>query len=92
MSEMSVIPVNTADAYEVVIGREILVAEAAKVLEGAQKVLVVHQPSLTTVAEELKRQIETDSLQLFLAEVPDAEAAKRVEVAQFLWQIGRAHV
>ena len=87
MSEVSVIPVNTAEAYEVVIGREILVAEAAKVLEGSQKVLVVHQPSLTAVAEELKRQVETDSLQLFLAEVPDAEAAKRVEVAQFLWQI-----
>lgn len=87
MSERTVIPVNTAEPYEVVIGREILVDEAAKALDGAQKVLVVHQPSLTGVAEELKRQIETESLQLFLAEVPDAEAAKRVEVAQFLWQI-----
>lgn len=87
LTDPTVIKVETQEPYEVVIGREILVDQAAAALEGAQKVLVVHQPSLTQVAEELKRQIETPQLQLFLAEVPDAEAAKRVEVAQFLWQI-----
>ena len=87
MTEQTVITVNTSEPYEVVIGREILVAQANAALEGARQVLVVHQPSLTAVAEELKRQIETPELQLFLAEVPDAEDAKRIEVAQFLWQI-----
>ena len=87
MTEQNVITVHTSEPYEVVIGREILVSEATAALSEARQVLVVHQPSLTGVAEELKRQIETPELQLFLAEVPDAEDAKRIEVAQFLWQI-----
>lgn len=89
MSEVTTIPVSTAEPYEVAIGREILVERLREQLQGVDKVLVVHQPSLSMVADELKRAIEGDGTgpKLFIAEIPDAEDAKRVEVAQFLWGI-----
>ena len=88
MSEVTRIRVQTAEPYEVTIGREILVERLRESLAGIDKVLVVHQPSLASVADELKRQLETEGgPQLFIAEIPDAEDAKRVEVAQFLWGI-----
>ncbi|HIY67100.1 MAG TPA: 3-dehydroquinate synthase, partial [Candidatus Agrococcus pullicola] len=87
MSEVTTIRVETAEEYDVVIGREVLLDQLRNALTGVDKVLVVHQPSLSTVADELKRDIEVSGTQLFLAEVPDAEDAKRIEVAQFLWQI-----
>lgn len=87
MSEVTTIRVETADEYDVVIGREVLLERLREALTGVDKVLVVHQPSLSTVADELKREIEASGAQLFLAEIPDAEDAKRIEVAQFLWQI-----
>lgn len=87
MSETTTINVQTADAYDVVIGREILLDQLRAALEGVNKVLVVHQPSLAIVADELKKELEPTGTQLFIAEVPDAEAAKRIEVAQFLWGI-----
>lgn len=87
MSEVTTIRVETADEYDVVIGREVLLDQLREALTEVDKVLVVHQPSLSTVADELKREIEVSGTQLFLAEIPDAEDAKRIEVAQFLWQI-----
>jgi 3-dehydroquinate synthase len=50
------------------------------------RVLIVHPPTLAVAAAELRESL-ADQYQVLLAEVPDAEAAKRVEVAAFCWQI-----
>lgn len=81
---MTRISVATAAPYEAVLGRDILLPEVADAVADAAKVLVVHQPAMARQADEIKAALGGHVL---LAEVPDAEGAKRIEVAQFLWQI-----
>lgn len=50
------------------------------------KVLIIHPPTLGAVAAKLREDLLVDR-EVLLAEVPDAENAKRVEVAAFCWQI-----
>ena len=52
-----------------------------------EQLLIVHQPSLRTIAEELHTALAPHYRRVLLAEVPDAESGKRVEVAEFLWGI-----
>lgn len=80
----TVIPVRTERPYDVVVGRDILLPQIAEAVANAAQVLVVHQPAMARQADALKAELGDHVL---LAEVPDAEAAKRIEVAQFLWQI-----
>src|SRR5690606_31239237 len=51
-----------------------------------RKVLIVHPPTLGAKAAELREQM-LDRYEVLLAEVPDAESGKRVEVAAFCWQV-----
>lgn len=51
------------------------------------KVLIVHAPTLGARANELRAVLVEAGLDALIAEVPDAEAAKRVEVAAFCWQV-----
>src|SRR5690606_11360704 len=53
----------------------------------AQKVLVVHPPTLGARAERLRAELAEAGYQAILAEIPDAETGKRVEVAAFCWQV-----
>ena len=50
------------------------------------KVLIVHPPTLGARAGALRESLQ-GRYEVLLAEVPDAEDAKRVEVAAFCWQI-----
>lgn len=81
---MTTIRVETEAPYDVQVGRGILVEHLRANLGDAQRLLVVHQPAMSRIADHLKAEL---GVEVFLAEVPDAEAAKRIEVAQFLWQI-----
>jgi 3-dehydroquinate synthase len=72
--------------YSVFVGRNLLGELPAHLGAGVRKVLIVHAPPLAAGAERLREQL-SDRYQVFLAEVPDAEGAKRVEVAAFCWQI-----
>lgn len=54
---------------------------------GAQKVLIVHTASVAETASQLRELLLQQCSQVLLAEVPDAEGAKRVEVAAFCWQL-----
>ena len=86
----STITVNGSAAgtqdYDVIIGRGVLSHLAEAIGPDARKVLIIHPPTLAaraaTVREELSAHYET-----LLAEIPDAEAGKRVEVAAFCWQV-----
>jgi 3-dehydroquinate synthase len=87
MMTSTITVVNAAQGdYPVVIGSGAL-AELSHHLPGdARKVLIIHAPALTLIAEDLKTRLSGDR-EIFLAEVPDAEAAKRVEVAAFCWGV-----
>jgi len=82
----TVIPVGGESGYRVVVGRGVA-AELRDALGSAvRKVLIVHAPTLGARAAALREEL-SDRFEVLLAEVPDAEAGKRVEVAAFCWQI-----
>lgn len=72
--------------YDVTIGRGIRQDAGAALSPGVEKVLIIHPPTLAKAAEELRESL-SDSRQVMMAEIPDAEPGKRVEVAAFCWQI-----
>jgi len=89
MTETTVIPVRGTDGmrdYAVHVGRGLVDDVASHLGARVAKVLIVHAPTLGARAEALREQL-SDRYEVLLAEVPDAEGAKRVEVAAFCWQI-----
>lgn len=80
------IAVGGKDPYDVVIGRNILDQLPGLIGPDAKKVLIVHPPTLGARAIALRESL-VDSYEVLMAEVPDGEAAKRVEVAAFCWQV-----
>lgn len=82
----STITVGGTDPYDVHIGRGILDQLPALIGSEAKKVLIVHPPTLGARAVALRESL-VDSYEVLMAEVPDGEAAKRVEVAAFCWQV-----
>ncbi|CAN5306104.1 3-dehydroquinate synthase [soil metagenome] len=82
----TVIPVTGNDPYDVLVGRGLIAGIADQLGGNVAKVLVVHPPTLGAKANALREQL-TPRYEVILAEVPDAEDAKRVEVAAFCWQI-----
>jgi 3-dehydroquinate synthase len=72
--------------YDILIGRGLLAGVADQIGTKATKVLIVHAPTLGAKAAALRESL-VDRYEVLLAEIPDAEAAKRVEVAAFCWQI-----
>ncbi|WGD38625.1 3-dehydroquinate synthase [Lysinibacter sp. HNR] len=73
--------------YEVVVGRDILSSLPEVLGERVSQVLVVHPPTLGAAAARLREMLLGSYKNVLLAEVPDGESAKRVEVAAFCWQI-----
>ncbi len=80
------IPVRNAGEYEVVIGRDLGAEIDKAVPAGARKALLIHQPVQTRRAEAIRERL-AGRVEVLLAEVPDAEDAKRIEVAAFCWGI-----
>jgi 3-dehydroquinate synthase len=77
----------TGDApYDITVGRGILSSLGDRLPDGARKVLVIHPPTLSAQAEALRDALRGDR-EVLLAEIPDAEAGKRIEVAAFCWQV-----
>jgi 3-dehydroquinate synthase len=86
VTETTVISVTGADPYDILVGRGLLAHISDQIGSKATKVLIVHAPTLGAQATALRESL-LDRYEVILAEVPDAEAAKRVEVAAFCWQI-----
>jgi len=74
------------DSYDILVGRGILGELPGLIGPDARKVLIVHPPTLGARAEKLRLSL-SDRYEVLLAEIPDAETGKRVEVAAFCWQI-----
>jgi len=86
MTPTTVIPVTGPNPYEVLIGHGLLGDLADQLGPRVAKVLIVHPPTLGARAGALRESLQ-GRYEVLLAEVPDAEDAKRVEVAAFCWQI-----
>lgn len=77
----------TGDAqYAITVGRGILRDLGEHLPPSARKVLVIHPPTLAAQAEALRSSLGPVR-EVLLAEIPDAEAGKRIEVAAFCWQV-----
>ncbi|CAH0142735.1 3-dehydroquinate synthase [Microbacterium foliorum] len=85
------ISVTGESPYDIAIGRGILDRVSAALDPAVRKVLVVHPPTLAARAAELRDRLLADTengqREVLLAEVPDAEQGKRIEVAAFCWQV-----
>jgi 3-dehydroquinate synthase len=73
--------------YDVVVGRHLLGELPTLLGEGVRRVLVVHTGAMATSAAAVREDLLAVGYEAYLAEVPDAEAAKSAEVAAFLWQV-----
>ncbi|APH01619.1 3-dehydroquinate synthase [Janibacter indicus] len=85
MSDVTTIPVG--DDYEVLVGHGVSARVAEVLPEGVARVLVVHGAPLTRLAEPVTTALRDAGLEVHVAPVPDAEAAKTVEVAAGLWAV-----
>jgi len=85
-SQTTEIPVAGTPGYSVFVGRGLYERVGEFLGQRVKKVLIVHAPTLAARAEALRVQL-SDRYEVVLAEIPDAEAAKRVEVAAFCWQV-----
>ena len=86
MTPITTIEVTGTNAYSVDVGRGILDRIPVVLGDSVAKILLVHPPTLGARAEKLRESL-ADRYQVLLAEIPDAETGKRVEVAAFCWQI-----
>jgi 3-dehydroquinate synthase len=86
MSDTTTIHVGGESEYDVLVGRGILSGVGDALGPKVAKVLIVHPPTVGAIAARLRESL-LDRYEVLLAEIPDAEDAKRVEVAAFCWQI-----
>lgn len=82
-----IINVEGTSPYSVHVGRGLLAEIGEAVDSSVAKVLIIHPVALTATAEVLMDALKEKGLEVLLAGVPDAEDAKRVEVAAFCWGI-----
>ena len=83
---MSTVSVAGANPYDIAIGFGVREQLLERLGPGVAKVLLVHQPIMTSEATRIRESL-SGTIQVLLAEIPDAEDAKRIEVAAFLWGI-----
>lgn len=86
MSDTTTIRVTGDAEYPIIVGRGILSSLGDALPSASRKVLIVHPPTLAAQAEALRLQLVGDR-EVLLAEIPDAEQGKRIEVAAFCWQV-----
>ncbi|MFH8249836.1 3-dehydroquinate synthase [Microbacterium sp. B2969] len=88
MTDLTTITVAGDQPYDVTVGRGILDRVGEAIPASARKVLVIHPPTLAAQAASLRERLLADGArEVLIAEIPDAEQGKRVEVAAFCWQI-----
>ncbi len=81
------IRVTGENEYSITVGRGVIGQVPALLGERVNKVLIVHTATVGRLAEDLRNELQKQYEQVLLAEVPDAEDSKRIEVAAFCWQI-----
>jgi 3-dehydroquinate synthase len=86
-TEPARIAVNGERAYEVLVGYGLLAEVPAWLGGGVQRVALLHPPTMIKTAERLSHLLTAAGLEPVRIDVPDAEAAKSVAVAERCWSI-----
>jgi 3-dehydroquinate synthase len=86
MTDATTLTVSGDAGYDITVGSGILSRLGAALPPAARKVLIIHPPTLAEQAEALRATLSADR-EVLLAEIPDAEQGKRIEVAAFCWQV-----
>jgi 3-dehydroquinate synthase len=87
IAEPARITLATERPYQVLVGRELLAEVPALLGPGVQRVALLHPPTMIKAAERLSHLLTAAGLELVRIDVPDAEAAKSVAVAERCWSI-----
>ena len=83
--------IAVGDDYDVLIGSGVMARVADQLGDGVERVLVVHPPTLPELTASVADALSARGFDVHLAAVPDAEAAKTIEVAAGLWaRLGQA--
>ncbi|MCT1615143.1 3-dehydroquinate synthase [Kocuria indica] len=89
MTDPVSIPVHGGpdNRYDVLVGNGLLDRVPELLGERVKKVLIIHPRALRATGDVVQQNLSAAGIQSFVAEIPDAEEGKRVEVAAFCWQI-----
>jgi 3-dehydroquinate synthase len=86
-TEPTRIAVEAERPYEVLVGYDLLAEVPGLLGRGVQRVALLHPPTMIKTAEHLAHLLITAGLEPIRIDVPDAEAAKSVAVAERCWSI-----
>ncbi|MET0453917.1 MAG: 3-dehydroquinate synthase [Mycobacterium sp.] len=86
MTEPVIVEVLVDRPYPVIIGRGLL-DDLARVLDGRDKVAILHQPVLNQTAEAVRNRLAEKGIDAHRVEIPDAEAGKELPVVGFIWDV-----
>jgi 3-dehydroquinate synthase len=86
-TEPARIAVTAERPYQVLIGYDLLAEVPAQLGPGVQRVALLHPPTMIKTAERLVHVLTTAGMEPIRIDVPDAEAAKSVAVAERCWSI-----
>lgn len=81
------IDVSAETDYGVLVGHGLMGELPGLLGPLVRKVLVIHPRALRSTGEVVREDLEAAGFEALLAEIPDAEEAKHVQVASFCWQI-----
>jgi 3-dehydroquinate synthase len=87
IAEPARIAVASERPYHVLVGNALLGDVPALLGAGVQRVALLHPPTMIKIAEQLSHALTAVGLQPVRIDVPDAEAAKSVAVAERCWSI-----
>ncbi|WP_040160473.1 3-dehydroquinate synthase [Mobilicoccus massiliensis] len=91
MSDVTTIHVGgeagTPGAYDVLVGRGVASRVTELVPESSTRALVVHAEPVAGLARDVAAALEARGVETHVEMLPDAEAAKTVEVAARLWSV-----
>ncbi|MBT2447308.1 3-dehydroquinate synthase [Streptomyces sp. ISL-43] len=74
------------DAYEVLVGRQLLGELGSLIGTKAQRVAVIHPEALASTGEALRDDLAAQGYEAVAIQVPNAEEAKTAEVAAYCWK------
>ena len=87
MSELARITVDGATPYDVVIGEGLGHLLPSIIGTPPRQVAVIHPRALRATGEQVRADLATAGFEAHAIEVPDAEEAKKVAVAEFVWSV-----
>ena len=73
--------------YPVLVGKKLLGELPGLLGERVKKTLVIYPRALRTTGELVREDLQAAGFEAIAAEIPDAEEAKHIRVAEFCWQI-----